>query len=114
MINQYKPLSQSKLTCRIIGRAVESILFAADDTRVAHTAEVNVVLVAVVLTKELVENLGAAVDGLWLEDAVVWGVVLLVVVTTKDSDGRGDEELAAVVFGDVHGVFGSNDVNVKG
>lgn len=68
----------------------------------------------VVLSEELVENLGAPVNSLGLQNTVIWSILSDVVIPTKYSDGRGKEYLAFVVLSDVDGVLGANDVDVEG
>lgn len=99
---------------RVISGSVKRKLLAANDSGVSDASEVDLVLLGIVLSKQLGENLAHSVDGLWLQDGVVWSKILVEIVAAEGSDSRWNEKLSSEISSDIESVLGSSDVDIIG
>jgi len=67
-----------------------------------------------VVANQLIEYFPYAIDCLRLQDRVLWRLLFLEDVATKDTDGGGDEDAAVEVLRGTESVHDTVNINING
>ena len=98
----------------IISSAIKCVLLATDHTWISDASKVNSKSVVEILTKKFVENLSDTVDCFWLQNTVIWCLILLKGFTTKRSNSGWNKYLTIIISGKLKSICTASNINIIG